>query len=64
MEFEDTTGKIYTTLADEFRDFKGLWQEFLQSKNLGISFILKDWGHYYTIVDHKKWLLAKLKYGI
>jgi hypothetical protein len=64
MEFEDIEGRIYVKFVDEFRDFKGRWPEFLVYKNLGISFLLKEYSHYYTIVDHKKWLLAKLKYGI
>jgi hypothetical protein len=38
----------------------GEWYEFLQSA--GICFIEKE--NLYFITDEKKWMLAKIKYGI
>lgn len=42
------------------------WINFIEDKNLGItcikSSIHKD-GDEYRIIDEKKWLLAKIKYG-
>jgi hypothetical protein len=43
-----------------------LWNEFIQKKNLGIICIKATQVPYddiYKIVDEKKWLLAKIKYG-
>ncbi len=39
------------------------WKDFIISKNLGII-PLKGFYHQYEIVDEKKWLIAKIKYGI
>jgi hypothetical protein len=38
------------------------WEEFILNKDLGV---ISYSGFYsmYKIIDHKKWLLAKLKYG-
>jgi hypothetical protein len=49
-----------------------LWHEFLDLKNLGIKHKKYDYGHHpdiiapheYEIVDDKKWLITKLKYGL
>lgn len=57
---------IYENLKDEFR-FKLQrepyinWLTFIKSKDLGIIF--NNNTHEYKIIDQKKWLLNKIKYG-
>jgi hypothetical protein len=36
------------------------WSKFIKSKDLGIMHFVDD---EYEIIDEKKWLLSKLKYG-
>ncbi len=68
MEFKDYPGNIYDILYKEW-NWKQIptWKSFIDSKNLGIEFMSKTgpWPlvHIYKIVDKKKWLLTKLKYG-
>jgi hypothetical protein len=40
------------------------WISFIEGKDLGLRVSVK--GHYlvYKIIDERKWLLAKLKYGL
>lgn len=40
------------------------WISFIEEKDLGLRVSVK--GHYlvYKIIDERKWLLAKLKYGL
>ena len=61
---------IYTSLRDEFIDFKDWnnWREFIDLKDIGIKVSGRNKksnnGYYrYTIVDDKKWFITKLKYG-
>ena len=53
--------KILIAVAKEFANstYDG-YKEFIVSKDFGIIHIK---GNDYKIVDEKKWLLAKLKYG-
>jgi hypothetical protein len=52
---------IYDTLRHEWNQID-LWRDFISSKDLGICFMTFV-GDTYVITDHKKWMLAKLKYG-
>ena len=74
MEFNDDDYIIYNKFVTEFTKFlfdvtdKNLrdgmyYNHFLQSKNLGIIY-LSYMGNRYRVVDHKKWIIAKIKYGI
>ncbi len=62
--------KIYQTLKTEFIDWitspdfhsAPSWGEFILRKDLGLIYV--DSRHEtYTIINEKKWLLAKIKYG-
>ena len=67
MEFEDKDFKIYRALQDEFHRFeRDDYDSFLAMKDIGIKYIVKYISsfHHYEIVDNKKWILAKIKYGI
>ena len=67
MEFEDRGFKVYRALQDEFRSYKNSdYVSFLAMKDIGIKYIVKYISsfHHYEIVDKKKWILAKIKYGI
>lgn len=64
MEFEDVNDSIYNALRCEFFDtnpnFRGAYQYFIINKNIGIEHVNNS---IYKIVNKKKWLLAKIKYG-
>jgi hypothetical protein len=53
------TAEIYHKLSKEWIVYPRTWSDFIESKDLGII----DLGVLYKIVDEKKWLLAKIKYG-
>ena len=63
--------KIYDVLEKEYFDFAGMlaWSPgfhnsfscFIKHKDMGILYIQNSYS--YKVVDHKKWMLAKLKYG-
>jgi len=59
---------VYDTFKDEFYEDSVDWDDFVEKKDIGIRFNMLDRytkdGDNYTIVDNKKWLLARLKYGI
>ena len=64
--------EIYDSLQEEWyqkewphnRDYHTIlnWEKFILTKDLGV---IPTGGFFsmYKIIDHKKWLLAKLKYG-
>ena len=73
MEFDDYDYIIYNKFVTEFTKFlfdvtdKNLrdgmyFNHFLESKDLGII-SLSYMGHRYKVVDEKKWIIAKIKYG-
>jgi hypothetical protein len=39
------------------------WKDYILLKNLGLD-VLDDSLHTYRIIDEKKWLLTKIKYGL
>ncbi len=54
---------IFEKLKFEFHDSPAyLWSDFIIVKDMGIIFNNKT--DEYKIIDEKKWLLAKLKYGV
>lgn len=54
--------KVYNVFENEFLYCEHTtWTEFLRSKDLGIMFL--GFAEY-RIIDKKKWLLTKIKYGI
>lgn len=68
MEFNDIYCMVYDTFEDEFHKASIDWHDFVKKKDIGLHFNMSDKytknGDHYTIVDSKKWLLARLKYGI
>jgi hypothetical protein len=67
MVFNDIEQTLRLLFMDEFvRSQYSTWPDFInftKQKDLGI--ISLSWiGPQYKIVDHKKWTLAKIKYGI
>jgi hypothetical protein len=73
MEFKDYQKIIYNTLKRE--DPENIsryvtWRCYIESKDLGIrytgnfSFVIYNNFVDYEVVDQKKWLLTKIKYGI
>ena len=66
FDFRDVNDTIYLALREEFYSLsykKFGWHSFITYKDLGINCV-NYYSNLYKIVDHKKWLLAKLKYGI
>jgi hypothetical protein len=71
MEFEDTNDTIYNIFKHEYifsYPSRDDWHVFINNKNIGILHNRKYSRHHgwiiYTIVDEKKWMLTKIKYGI
>ena len=59
----DVAIKIYNILYDEYAESNiNAWSKFIKSKDLGII-SLSYYDDEYRIVDEKKWLLTKIKYG-
>jgi len=78
MEFNDEQDIVWYLFAKEYEDSVSLisrktYKEFIENKDLGIHFV-KNYvdihcnfsctSSSYIIVNAKKWLFAKLKYGI
>ncbi len=74
MHYVDDNSLLYHNLQQEYTEWyqdsversllntnKGSFEEFIESKDLGVVSI---GFKIYKIVDNKKWLLTKLKYGI
>jgi hypothetical protein len=65
MEFKDSYARLYNALLHEYRlnsFFNGRFHSFVNYKDIGLKFNKAGGG--YEIVDKKKWMLAKIKYGI
>ena len=66
MEFKDSYARLYDALFHEYSlssFFKeGKYYLFVEYKDIGLKF--SKAGGVYEIVDEKKWMLAKIKYGI
>ncbi len=58
---------IYNRFRNEFFKYFGstyrVWEDFIKSKDLGVI-CLSHFNDEYIIIDEKKWLLAKIKYGL
>ena len=66
MEFNDKNQTLRIIFWDEYVRGRSLtWMDFINSKKEDLGIICSSWiGPEYKIVDHKKWTLAKIKYGI
>ena len=65
MQFDDINDTVYSAFQYEFEDeylrTNKQWSAFIKDKDIGIQYFIKK---VYTVVDPKKWLLTRLKYGI
>jgi hypothetical protein len=62
MEFKDK--KVYFAFRNDYLTHKSSsWNFFIEDLNIGII-CLDYYKDLYKIVDEKKWLLTKIKYGI
>jgi hypothetical protein len=65
MEFNNENHSLRIIFMDEYVRSGILWTDFINSKKEDLGIICLSWvGPKYKIVDHKKWTLAKIKYGI
>ena len=67
-QFNDIDNSIYNTFEGEwfnkyFTPTRKMWQTFINEKGLGIECIHFT-SKLYNIVDEKKWIITRLKYGI
>lgn len=64
----DTVYQRFKVEWDCSKDTRNMsWEKFIKSLDLGIEYQVKEingWGETYKIVDEKKWLYNRLKYGI
>ena len=66
MEFKDPNNKVFHAFVKEyFNSNKTLffWKEFIKNKDIGIEDVTVI-DRCYKITNKKKWVLAKIKYGI
>ena len=66
--------EVYDLFEDEYKQSGILYREFIELQDLGVLVNIteeneKIYGReiftdYYKVVDHKKWLLARIKHGI
>jgi hypothetical protein len=62
MVFEDNDCKMYDLFIKEYRNSNyGFWEDFILGKDIGVKYMQFD---RYAIIDQKKWMITKLKYGI
>jgi hypothetical protein len=66
MEFNNENHSLRIIFMDEYvRGQFSTWMDFINSKKEDLGIICSSWiGPEYKIVDHKKWTIAKIKYGI
>lgn len=75
MDFEDCNEVIYFCLRDLYHNSNfdkstpikvNDWSKFIEYMDIGIVCNNADYlrPSLYTIVDEKKWVLAKIKYGL
>jgi len=66
MEFRDINDSIKKTLIKEYNDSPIIgWSCFIEKKDLGVAYNnVASHHNVYYIIDDKKWVLARLKYGI
>lgn len=69
MEYNLLQQKMYAAFHKEFKETYLLhtrenWTKFIKHKNIGIEFICYTCSVEYKIVNEKKWLMTRLKYGI
>lgn len=67
--FIDINDIIFKTLYSEWLESKAPFAAFIQEKQLGLMYTIGATNFYldkkhYSIVDSKKWLLTRIKYGI
>ena len=64
MEYRDEENTIQNVFFEEYMNTKMTWGKFILSKDIGAYHLVDGFGGYtYKIVDVKKFVLARLKYG-
>ena len=66
MEFRDVNNIITDMFLDEYTQSSIIgWTRFIEKKDIGIVYNNTHSAHnIYKVVNEKKWLLTKIKYGI
>lgn len=63
MEFNDKRCIVFKKLSNSKYISYNDWPKFIQDKDIGII-CSNPYQHHYKIINQKKWMLAKIKYGI
>lgn len=63
MVFKDERCTVFKKLSNSKYISYIDWPKFVQDKDIGIVCI-DAYTHYYKIVNEKKWLISRLKYGL
>ena len=66
MEYNSTfNAGMFDIFFSEWVESKLAWEDFITLKDLGLEYIRgRGEDEQYSIVDIKKWMMAKIKYGI
>ena len=63
MESDIYCIQLFHALKKEWKTIEYTWEDFVSYKDLGVESINYNIDKY-RITCHKKWMLAKIKYGI
>lgn len=66
-EYIDVKDSIFPIFESEWADSQLRWGDFVKSKDLGVEYIAGTSfyaNESYKVVDAKKWVYTRLKYGI
>ena len=62
------TNSVYDSFRKEWiAAYSIVWSEFIEEKDIGIKAVEDSIflvTHEYEVIDEKKWLIARIKYGI
>jgi hypothetical protein len=70
VENSKLNARLWRILHEEFlKNFNedstyDAWISFIENKDLGLAVSVNEYYLIYKIIDERKWLLAKLKYGL
>lgn len=67
MVFEDKSYILTNAFRSEFNkipETTRVWYDFIFSKDLGVEYIYIVKYPVYKVIDEKKWIFTRLKYGI
>ena len=64
MESNFISTKLFNLFRDEYESSTLHWVEFFNYKQHETGIIITDYTFLYKVIDERKWLLTKIKYGV